>query len=86
MTTAVMSRWAHADLAALESAVRIAGQVAEERMLQDVTNATPARDVFSSTDIARHLALIKRDAISRSGDHPAVARYVRRLSKPRRRV
>ena len=45
------------------SVVRTAGQVAYERLQQELKNNTPNCDVFSSTDIAQYPALMKRHAL-----------------------
>lgn len=45
------------------SVIRTTGQVAYERLQQELKNNTPNCDVFSSTDIAHYPALIKRNAL-----------------------
>jgi iron(III) transport system substrate-binding protein len=45
--------------------IRTTGQVAYERLMQELKNKTPQCDVFSSTDIAHYPALKKRDALAR---------------------
>lgn len=45
------------------SVIRTTGQVAYERLLQELKNSTPNCDVFSSTDIAQYPALMKRNAL-----------------------
>ncbi len=47
------------------SVIRTTGQVAYERLLQDLKNNAPQCDVFSSTDIAQYPALKKRGALAR---------------------
>jgi iron(III) transport system substrate-binding protein len=47
------------------SVVRTTGQVAYERLRQELKNQTPACDVFSSTDISHYPALMKRNALAR---------------------
>jgi iron(III) transport system substrate-binding protein len=47
------------------SVIRTTGQVAYERLQQELKNNTPTCDVFSSTDISQYPALIKRDALAR---------------------
>lgn len=47
------------------SVIRTTGQVAYERLQQELKNATPTCDVFSSTDISHYPALIKRNALAR---------------------
>jgi iron(III) transport system substrate-binding protein len=47
------------------SAIRTTGQVAYERLQQELKNNTPTCDVFSSTDISHYPALIKRNALAR---------------------
>jgi iron(III) transport system substrate-binding protein len=44
--------------------IRTTGQVAYERLLQDLKNNAPQCDVFSSTDIAQYPALKKRNALA----------------------
>ena len=44
--------------------IRTTGQVAYERLMQDLKNNAPQCDVFSSTDIAHYPALIKRNALA----------------------
>jgi iron(III) transport system substrate-binding protein len=46
------------------SVIRTTGQVAYERLLQDLKNNAPQCDVFSSTDVSQYLALRKRDALA----------------------
>jgi iron(III) transport system substrate-binding protein len=46
------------------SVIRTTGQVAYERLLQELKNSTPQCDVFSSTDIAQFPALKKRGALA----------------------
>lgn len=46
------------------SVIRTTGQVAYERLLQELKNNAPQCDVFSSTDIAQYPALKKRDALA----------------------
>ena len=46
------------------SVVRTTGQVAYERLLQDLKNDAPQCDVFSSTDISQYPALKKRGALA----------------------
>ncbi|HEY4172775.1 MAG TPA: Tat pathway signal protein, partial [Rhodopila sp.] len=41
------------------SVIRTTGQVAYERLSQELKNNTPSCDVFSSTDISQYPALIK---------------------------
>jgi iron(III) transport system substrate-binding protein len=45
------------------SVIRTTGQVAYERLQQDLKNNTPNCDVFSSTDIAHYSALMERNAL-----------------------
>jgi iron(III) transport system substrate-binding protein len=45
------------------SVIRTTGQVAYERLQQELKNSTPNCDVFSSTDIAHYPALMKRHAL-----------------------
>jgi len=47
------------------SVFRTTGQVAYERLQQELKNNTPTCDVFSSTDISQYPALIKRNALAR---------------------
>ena len=47
------------------SVIRTTGQVAYERLQQELKNNTPTCDVFSSTDISHYPALIKRNALAR---------------------
>jgi iron(III) transport system substrate-binding protein len=47
------------------SVMRTTGQVAYERLMQDLRNNTPQCDVFSTTDIAHMPALMKRNALAR---------------------
>jgi iron(III) transport system substrate-binding protein len=47
------------------SVIRTTGQVAYERLQQELKNNTPNCDVFSSTDISHYPALMKRDALAR---------------------
>jgi iron(III) transport system substrate-binding protein len=47
------------------SAIRTTGQVAYERLQQELKNRTPTCDVFSSTDISHYPALVKRGALAR---------------------
>ncbi|MFI4980151.1 MAG: ABC transporter substrate-binding protein [Nevskiales bacterium] len=47
------------------SVIRTTGQVAYERLLQDLKNNAPQCDVFSTTDIAHMPALKKRNEIAR---------------------
>ena len=44
--------------------IRTTGQVAYERLMQELKNKTPQCDVFSSTDIAHYPALKARDALA----------------------
>src|ERR1700722_18557739 len=44
--------------------IRTTGQVAYERLLQDLKNNAPQCDVFSSTDIAQYPALKQRKALA----------------------
>jgi iron(III) transport system substrate-binding protein len=44
--------------------IRTTGQVAYERLLQDLKNGAPQCDVFSSTDISQYPALKKRGALA----------------------
>jgi iron(III) transport system substrate-binding protein len=44
--------------------IRTTGQVAYERLLQDLKNNAPQCDVFSSTDIAQYPALKQRNALA----------------------
>lgn len=44
--------------------IRTTGQVAYERLLQDLKNGAPQCDVFSSTDIAQYPALRSRNALA----------------------
>ena len=46
------------------SVIRTTGQVAYERLTQDLKNNAPQCDVFSSTDIAQYPALKKRGALA----------------------
>ena len=46
------------------SVIRTTGQVAYERLLQDLKNNAPQCDVFSSTDVSQYLALRKRGALA----------------------
>ena len=46
------------------SVIRTTGQVAYERLLQDLKNNAPQCDVYSSTDISQYVALRKRDALA----------------------
>ena len=46
------------------SVIRTTGQVAYERLQQELKNNTPTCDVFSSTDISQYPALIKRNALA----------------------
>jgi len=46
------------------SVIRTTGQVAYERLQQELKNDTPHCDVFSSTDIAHYPALMKRGALA----------------------
>ena len=46
------------------SVIRTTGQVAYERLLQDLKNDAPQCDVFSTTDIAHMPALMKRKALA----------------------
>ncbi len=46
------------------SVIRTTGQVAYERLLQDLKNAAPQCDVFSSTDISQYVALKQRNALA----------------------
>jgi iron(III) transport system substrate-binding protein len=46
------------------SVIRTTGQVAYERLLQDLKNSAPQCDVFSSTDIAQYPALKQRGALA----------------------
>lgn len=47
------------------SVIRTTGQVAYERLQQELKNNTPNCDVFSSTDIAHYPALMKRGALGK---------------------
>ena len=47
------------------SVIRTTGQVAYERLMQELKNNTPQCDVFSSTDIAHYPALVARKALAR---------------------
>ncbi len=47
------------------SVIRTTGQVAYERLMQDLRNSAPQCDVFSTTDIAHMPALMKRNALAR---------------------
>ena len=44
--------------------IRTTGQVAYERLMQELKNQTPQCDVFSSTDIAHYPALKARGALA----------------------
>jgi iron(III) transport system substrate-binding protein len=46
------------------SVIRTTGQVAYERLQQELKNHTPTCDVFSSTDISHYPALLKRNALA----------------------
>ena len=46
------------------SVIRTTGQVAYERLQQEMKNNTPTCDVFSSTDIAQYPALMRRNALA----------------------
>jgi iron(III) transport system substrate-binding protein len=46
------------------SVIRTTGQVAYERLLQDLKNNSPQCDVFSSTDIAQYVALKQKGALA----------------------
>src|SRR5665213_183055 len=46
------------------SAIRTTGQVAYERLLQDLKNNAPQCDVFSGTDIAQYPVLKQRHALA----------------------
>jgi iron(III) transport system substrate-binding protein len=46
------------------SVIRTTGQVAYERLQQELKNATPTCDVFSSTDISQYPALMQRNALA----------------------
>src|SRR5947209_17008485 len=46
------------------SVIRTTGQVAYERLLQDLKNNAPQCDVFSSTDTSQYTALKKRNALA----------------------
>lgn len=46
------------------SVIRTTGQVAYERLLQDLKNGAPQCDVFSGTDISQYPALKKRNALA----------------------
>src|SRR6201985_1874918 len=46
------------------SVIRTTGQVAYERLLQDLKNGAPQCDVFSSTDISQYPALKSRNALA----------------------
>jgi iron(III) transport system substrate-binding protein len=46
------------------SVIRTTGQVAYERLLQDLKNSAPQCDVFSSTDTSQYPALKKRGALA----------------------
>jgi iron(III) transport system substrate-binding protein len=46
------------------SVIRTTGQVAYERLQQELKNNTPTCDVFSSTDISQYPALKKRNALA----------------------
>ena len=56
------------------SVIRTTGQVAYERLLQELKNNTPQCDVFSSTDLTHYASLFKRKALGRY--EPASAREV----------
>jgi iron(III) transport system substrate-binding protein len=56
------------------SVIRTTGQVAYERVLQELKNNTPQCDVFSSTDIAHYPVLLQRKALGRY--EPEAAREV----------
>ena len=47
------------------SVIRTTGQVAYERLLQDLKNGAPQCDVFSTTDIAHMPALMKKNALAK---------------------
>jgi iron(III) transport system substrate-binding protein len=47
------------------SVIRTTGQVAYERLLQDLKNSAPQCDVFSSTDISQYVTLKQRGALAR---------------------
>jgi iron(III) transport system substrate-binding protein len=55
------------------SVIRTTGQVAYERLLQELKNNTPTCDVFSSTDISQYPALLKRDALAKYTPQNAAA-------------
>ena len=46
------------------SVIRTTGQVAYERLQQELKNNTPTCDIFSSTDISHYPKLIKRNALA----------------------
>jgi iron(III) transport system substrate-binding protein len=46
------------------SVIRTTGQVAYERLQQELKNNTPSCDVFSSTDISHYPALMKKQALA----------------------
>jgi iron(III) transport system substrate-binding protein len=46
------------------SVIRTTGQVAYERLQQELKNGTPTCDVFSSTDISQYPALLQRNALA----------------------
>jgi iron(III) transport system substrate-binding protein len=55
------------------SVIRTTGQVAYERLQQELKNNTPTCDVFSSTDISQYPALLKRHALAEYEPVEAVA-------------
>ena len=64
------------------SVIRTTGQVAYERLLQDLKNGAPQCDVFSSTDTSQYPALRKRGALAQyipAGAATIPARIARRL-------
>ena len=65
------------------SVIRTTGQVAYERLQQELKNDTPTCDVFSSTDISQYPALMKRNALAHYEPVNA-SRPGRRLSGPGR--
>ncbi|HET7881597.1 MAG TPA: extracellular solute-binding protein, partial [Acetobacteraceae bacterium] len=63
-TAEVMGRAFTARYGVKVSVIRTTGQVAYERLVQDLKNNAPQCDVFSTTDIAHMPALRKRDEIA----------------------
>jgi iron(III) transport system substrate-binding protein len=66
------------------SVIRTTGQVAYERLQQELKNNTPTCDVFSSTDISHYPALLKRQALARfePSNAGALAPAYQRLAEP----